>query len=103
MSHHTLRLNYGLDGSFRPDKDELRVKTGDTITFQLGDAPPNSRFRVTANDAASFSPAEVSDNRTTVTVVKAVDSAFRCQLFDPAGNLLSRKDQDGVHTTPVDT
>jgi hypothetical protein len=103
MAHHTLTLNYGPDWSFQPDKDVLPVKKGDTISFQLGVAPPDSRFKITTNDPASFSPAEVSDSRTKVTVVKAVNSAFRCQLFDSAGNLLSRKVQDGVHTKPVDT
>jgi|ERR1035438_2336990 hypothetical protein len=103
MAHHTLTLNYGSDWSFRPDKDVLPVKKGDTISFQLGAAPPDSRFTITANDPASFSPAEVSDSRTMVTVVNAVDSEFRCQLFDSTGKLLSRKHQDGVHTKPVDT
>ena len=102
MAHHTLTLNYGSDWSFRPDKDVLPVKKGDTISFQLGAAPPNTRFIVTANDPASYSPAEVSDN-TKVAVVQAVASTFRCQIFDADGKLLSREDQAGVHVKPVDT
>jgi hypothetical protein len=102
MTHHTLTLNYGPDGVFRPDKDVLPVNKGDTISFRLGTAPPDSKFKITANDPEFFSPAETTDSSTKVTVVEALKSSFRCQLFDPAGNLLSRQDQDGLHVQPVD-
>jgi hypothetical protein len=71
MAHHTLTLNYGPSG-FRPDPDELLVETADTISFQLGTAPPASTFKITWNDPA----------------------------FDAQGNRLSREDQAGGHVRP---
>ena len=99
MAHHTLTLNYGADGGFRPDNDDLPVMTGDTISFQLGTAPPDSTFKITATDPETFSPAEITDSVTRVTVAEALK--FRCQLFDAAGKLLSREDQDGLHVEPT--
>ena|ERR1035441_2227796 len=102
MAHHTLTLNYGPDGGFQPDKDVLTVKAGDTISFHLGSAPPNSRFKITAKNPAFFSPAEVDNSSTKVTVVKAAASTFSCQVFGADGTLLSREHQPGVHVEPVD-
>ena len=99
MAHHTIKLNYGADGVFQPDKVELQVDKGDTISFQLGTAPPDSTFKITATDPATFSPAEITDSSTRVTVAEALK--FRCQLFDAAGRLLSREGQDGLHVQPT--
>jgi hypothetical protein len=87
MSHHTVTLNYGARG-FRPDMDQLAVKQGDTISFQLGVAPPNSTFKITMNDPQFFSAAEVKDSQTTITVLQAAPTTYRCQLFDSGNNLL---------------
>jgi hypothetical protein len=100
MAHHTLTLNYSSNGDFQPDKDVLPVNTGDTISFQLGTAPPNSKFKITANDPAFFTPAESSDSSTKVRVVEAVSATFRCQLFDADGKILNRAGQAGLHVEP---
>ena len=100
MAHHTLTLNYGADGSFRPDKDDLPVMTGDTISFQLGTAPPSSRFKITMSDPTLFSPAEVTDSKTQVKVVKAAKATYACQLFDHAGDLLNWEGHAGGSTRP---
>jgi hypothetical protein len=98
MAHYTIKLNYGADGAFRPDKVVWPVNKNDTISFQLGTAPPNSTFKITATDPEFFSPAEITGSSTIVTVVEAIK--FRCQLFDALGSLLSRGDQDGLHVIP---
>lgn len=100
MAHHTLTLNWNTE-SFRPDTDVLQVKTGDTISFHLGTAPPNSKFKITMNDPQFFSAAEVKDSHTRITVVKAASTSYRCQLFDAGGNLLSREGQPGAHMEPL--
>jgi len=99
MAHHTLTLNYG-PAAFRPDPDELLVETADTISFQLGTAPPDSTFKITWNDPAFFSAGDVNDSDTMITVVQAGATSYRCQLFDAQGNRLSREDQAGGHVRP---
>ena len=98
MAHHTLTLNWG-GGGFQPDTDVLPVETGDTISFQLGIAPPNSTFLIVM-DPRCFSPAEVRDSNTTVTVVEADSTQYSCHLFDEFGNPLSGEDQAGGGTRP---
>ena len=98
MTHHTLTLNYGPEG-FRPDTDVLPVNTGDTISFQLGIAPPKSTFLITM-DPRFFSAKEMNDSSTRVEVLKAASTTYSCQLFDEAGRLLSPKDQAGAGTRP---
>ena len=97
--HHTVTLNWGPEG-FRPDTDILLVETGDTISFQLGTAPPNSKFKITMNDPQFFSVAEVTNSHTSITVVKAATTSYRCQLFDANGTLLSSPDQAGAGVRP---
>ena len=99
MAHHTVTLNWG-DGRFQPDTDVLPVDTGDTISFQLGAAPPKSTFLITM-DPQFFSPAEVKVSDTEVTVVEAASTSYRCQLFDEFGNPLSSEDQAGGGTRPT--
>ncbi|HLK62263.1 MAG TPA: hypothetical protein VKU19_02400 [Bryobacteraceae bacterium] len=99
MAHHTVTLNYGT-GSFRPDADVLRIQTGDTISFQLGTVPPASKFKITIDNPQFFSAAEAEDSYTNITVLEAVSTSYRCQLFDVNGNLLSRKGQPGAHMEP---
>lgn len=48
-----------------------------------------------------FSAAEVSDSHTSITVVKAASTSYRCQLFDADGSLLSREGQPGAHVQPM--
>jgi hypothetical protein len=98
MAHHTVTLNWGGEG-FRPDTDVLPVATGDTISFQLGIAPPGSTFLI-AMDSRYFLPAEVKDSNTTVTVVKAATTQYSCHLFDQSGIPLSSQDQAGAGTRP---
>ena len=99
MTHHTITLNYSPDG-FHPDNDDLVVDTGDTISFQLGVAPPQSTFKITMNDPAFFSPAESQDSATQIKVVKAAPSSYRCQLFDATNTLISRESQGGGSVRP---
>jgi len=99
MAHHTLTLNYLPNGDFRPGTDVLRVNNGDTISFTLGTAPPKSTFLITL-DPKLFSPAEVKDSHTRVTVVKAEHSKLQCQLFDESGNFLTSGHQSGTQVEP---
>jgi hypothetical protein len=101
MTHHTLTLNWGPAG-FQPDTDVLPVAIGDTISFQLGTAPPESSFKIIMQNPEFFSQGEVKDSHTKVTVVKAVSTSYKCQLYDAAGNLLSKEDQAGASVRPVD-
>ncbi len=101
MTHHLVTLNYGPAG-FRPDADMLTVSSGDTISFQLGTAPPNSRFKITMSAPENFSPAQAEDSQTRITVIKAVETTYRCQLFDASNQLLSRADQAGAGVRPGD-
>jgi hypothetical protein len=101
MTHHTVTLNWGSDG-FHPDTAVLPVYTGDTISFQLGAAPPQSKFKITMNDPEFFSPAEAQDSQTNITVLKAAATTYRCELFDAANNLLSSADQGGGGVRPGD-
>src|ERR1022692_4864813 len=64
-----------------PDTDPLLVKTGDTISFQLGIAPAKSKFKITMSDPRFFSAAEVADSSTTITVVEAAITTYNCQLY----------------------
>jgi hypothetical protein len=102
MAHHKLTLNW-IAGEFRPDKDVLFVTAGDSISFHLGTAPANSHFKITMDDPQFFSAAEVTDSHTSITVVKAASSGFRCQLFGPDGQLLSAEGQAGAHVQPMGT
>jgi hypothetical protein len=88
MAHHSLTLNYLPDGSFRPSTGILRVTAGDTVSFKLGTVPPKSTFVITL-DPKLFSPAEVKDSSTQVTVIKAVHTRYQCQLCDESGKPLS--------------
>jgi hypothetical protein len=102
MAHHTLTLNYLDDGDFRPGTEVLHVREGDTISFRLGTAPPQSTFKITMKDPTFFSAGEVTDSHSIITVVKAASTSFRCQLFDAAGKLLSREGQAGSQMEPME-
>ena len=99
MAHHTLTLNYLPNGDFRPDADVLHVTDGDTISFKLGTAPPKSTFSIQL-DPKFFSPAEVKDSHTSVTVVKAAPSKIQCNLFDDSGKPLNLGPQSGTQVEP---
>ena len=98
--HHTLTFNWSTEEGLQPDQPVLQVETEDTISFQLGTAPPGSTFKITAKDREFFSPSEVTDSGTNVTVLKAVKSSFRCELFDAGGNPLSREGDPGTQVEP---
>jgi hypothetical protein len=98
MAHYTLTLNYTPTG-FLPDPKVLGVQDGDTFSFQLGTAPPNSTFLVKM-DPQYFSPAEAKDSDTKVTVVKAAISEYSCHLSDVFGSPLSSGGQAGGSTRP---
>jgi len=94
MATHTVTLTYGPNG-FQPDPDPLLVKSGDTISFQLGVAPPSCTFKITMNDPRYFSAAEASNSSPSLTVVAAAVTTYGCQLLDAGGNLLSGSGQPG--------
>jgi hypothetical protein len=100
MPTHTVTLNWGPAG-FRPDMDPLFVETGDTISFQLGAAPPNSTFKITMKDRRFFAPAEVADSHTSISVVKAEHTTYDCQLLDAnGGSIALSSDDQGGHVKP---
>ena len=88
MRHHTLTLNYDTTHGFKADTDPLPVKPGDTISFQLGSAPSQSRFKITMNDPQFFSAGEVHDSHTQITVLQAVPTTYHCQLLDQSNKIL---------------
>lgn len=87
MPHHTITLNYD-EAGFRPNTEVLPVKEGDTISFQLGVAPPNSTFKITMKDPEFFSAGNVTDSNTRITVIRAASTTYQCQLFDSDHHLL---------------
>jgi hypothetical protein len=52
-------------------------------------------------DPQFFSSAEVTDSHTSITVVKAASTSYRCQLFDAGGKLLSLEGQPGAQVEPM--
>ena len=102
MAHHTLTLNYDPAG-FRPDPDPVLVKAGDTISFQLSNAPPGSNFKITMNQPGGFQPAEVTDSNTTITVVEAAITTYTCELSGAAGPIFSSSKGQGGHVRPKST
>lgn len=93
MPHHTVTLNYGAQG-FKPDRDPLLVRQGDTISFQLGDAPPNSKFHIRMRDPDLFSAAEVRDDQTRVQVRQAASTKYHCRLLDNNGTVLAESTEN---------
>jgi hypothetical protein len=93
MAHHTITLNYGKDG-FKPDRDPLPVRKGDTISFQLGVAPPNSKFNIKMQDPQLFSVGEVNDGHTKVEVRQAASTKYHCKLLDAGGKVLSESGEN---------
>jgi hypothetical protein len=98
-------LNW-VDGTrFLPDPPVLFVATGDTISFQLGrkglTIPPDASFQITM-DGQFFSPAEVRDVATVVTVTKAAESRYTCQLTAVGGAVLGTGGDDGGTTKPIE-
>ena len=105
MAHHTLKLNYAEkpEKKFRPDVDPLEVEEGDTISFQLGIAPANSRFKITMNEPELFSPSAGQNRDTKITVLALKKpTTYHGQLFDSVGNLLfqSSEQQPGGGIRP---
>jgi hypothetical protein len=79
MANHIVTLNWGPAG-LQPDTDPVVVQTGDTISFQLGIAPANSKFRITMDYPELFSPAEATDSDTAIAVVQAAVTTYTCEL-----------------------
>jgi hypothetical protein len=108
MTHHTLTLNYSPEG-FKPDRDPLPVKQGDTISFRLGVAPPNSKFKIRMHNPQLFSTGEVDNQNTRVEVLQAASTKYHCQLLDAQGHVVSESSEtqpgggiepdDGVSST----
>jgi hypothetical protein len=73
------------------------------MSFHLGTAPAGSTFKITMSDPLCFSPVEVTDSYTSIKIVKAESTSYRCELFDSTGNLLSLEGQPGAHVEPVGT
>lgn len=86
MSHRPVTLNYTADG-FKPDPDPVLVREGDTISFALGVAPPNSKFKIKM-DPDLFSVGEVHDKHTRVEVLRAASTTYHCQLLDQHDRVL---------------
>ena len=100
MANHTVTLNW-ISGGLKPDTDPLLVKAGDTISFQLGSAPPDSKLRVKMNAPGVFSPAEVTDSYTTLTVIEAAITTYACELSDAVGGpLFASAEGEGGHVRP---
>ena len=94
MTHHTLILNYGPDG-FKPSRDPLPVRQGDTISFKLGpNAPPNSKLKIKMRDPSFFSAGEVNDSQTRIEVLRAASTKYHCQLLDNQGNVLKESNEN---------
>ena len=91
MKHHTITVNYSADG-FKADPDPLRVNHTDTVSFQLGAAPPNSKFKITMNEPQLFSAKEVTDSQTSITLIKPIEvkTTYHCQLLDSAGTIVAQ-------------
>ena len=95
MPHHTVILNYSTNG-FKPNPDPLRVRQGDTISFQLGVAPPNSKLKIKMRDPDFFSAGVVDNSQTRIEVLRAASTKYHCQLLDGQGKQLA----DSQENTP---
>jgi hypothetical protein len=83
------------DGSppiLQAEPDPVEVKTGDTLTFALGEVPSNvAGFTVTIH-SDKFVPPTVTSSEKGVEVVEAVAANYDCQLVDSNKNVVeSRK------------
>lgn len=100
MPHHIVTLNYSPNG-FKAVPDDLGVHAGDTMSFELGIAPPDSTFKITMDTPKGFSPTEASDSTTKITVVKALTSTYTCELFDASGKKITQAGQAGGSVRPA--
>ena len=91
MAHHTVTLNY--QSGFQADPDPVRVRQGDTLSFQLGAVPPNSKFTVKMQDPNLFSTGGVHDSQTKVEVRRAVSTKYHCQLLDHNGKVVAESSE----------
>ena len=102
MAHHTVTLNYQVDtvtrpripGVFKAVPDPVRVRPGDTLSFKLGVAPPNSTFKVKIQGSGLVSPDEVHDSLTKVTVHRAASTKYHCQLLDSTGKVVAESTEN---------
>ncbi|MDQ6700332.1 MAG: hypothetical protein M3Z36_09110 [Acidobacteriota bacterium] len=93
MPHHTVTLNYGSNG-FKASPDPVRVRPGDTISFQLEAAPPKSKLKVKMHDPAFFSAGEVDNSQARIEVLRAASTKYHCQLFDSHGKQLGESHEN---------
>ena len=93
MPHHTVTLNYGANG-FKASPDPVRVRQGDTISFQLGVAPPNSKLKIKMRDPDFFSAGAVDNSAARIEVRRAASTKYHCQLLDSQNNPLAESQEN---------
>jgi hypothetical protein len=85
-TNHSIKLIYDFkDQSFKPDI-EPEVSPGETISFALVTIPPSaSKFKVIMDEKGLFSPSEVDNSDTKMTLKQklATRTTYRCELIDP--------------------
>ena len=95
MPSQLVTLDYDQIG-FKANPDQVPVKPGDIITFQLGSsAPANSVFTITIHDPSLFSsPGGTGSHAKAVEVTLKSTLAgpitYDCELRDASGQLLSK-------------
>jgi hypothetical protein len=102
MADVPIKLHY--DGQkFSADPDPADVNIGETISFELGEVPPNSTFEVTMKEPKFFFPRDprgggvtIRDSATEVVLLKAAagikpngTTTYHCKLFDANGNVVA--------------
>jgi len=97
MADHNVILNYAASNTpqqpplFAPEPNPIRVRTGHTIAFRLGNGPPDAKIRLTFTEPALFatkdpkfhSTGQFNDGDGDVTVVTPPEfkTSYHCELL----------------------
>ena len=81
MADHTVQLNYA-NNSFTPTPNPIKVRPGQTISFQLGAGPANGKLRITFRDPQFFSAAQFQHGDGDIRVTaKPAPTTYHCELL----------------------
>ena len=102
--NRSVTLNY-VGTTFGPAPKSVAVRGNDTILFRLGASPvANAKLRITIHDDQHFSPKVVQHGpgqngqeplRVTVKPGFDIKTAYKCELLDANGKLITVSDGGG--------
>ncbi|HEY1338381.1 MAG TPA: hypothetical protein VGF59_12765 [Bryobacteraceae bacterium] len=117
MADHDVKLNYVPTGKpapddfeFKPDKNPIKVKAGQTIGFALGNVPDKSSFRLTFPDRKLFRTTrqnfqtdgifQAADGDVHVVTAPADKTTYHCELFVDGVKKAESKENGGGDILP---